>query len=119
MKYLKLLSILLMLSAFGTTQAEDTGANDIEIKPIKNRPSDTSSDVNLHCNYMQGQLRFSFDVPEGKATLTVTCFETGEVSTKQFLTATPYYYYVGTESGTYTLNIKTAKNEYEGVLEIQ
>lgn len=119
MKYLKLLFILLMLPSFGSIQADGGEVNDVKVKPIKNRPSDTSSDVNLHCSYMQGQLRFRFDVPEGKATLTVTCFETGEVSTKQFYTATPYYYYVGTEPGTYTLNIKTAKNEYEGLLEIQ
>ena len=80
MKLFKILFITVLLTSFNLAFAGDPFIpDDIPMKPIKNRPSDTSSDVNLHCIYMQGQLRFRFDVPEDKATLTVTCFETGEV----------------------------------------
>lgn len=83
------------------------------------RPTDTGSDDNITCTFVQGQLRFLFHEAEGTARLTIISFDDNVVQTTTFSTSYPYYYYVGTESGTYTLNIKTAKNEYEGVLDIQ
>lgn len=63
MRLFKILFITVLLTSFSLAFAGDPFIpDDIPMKQIKNRPSDTSSDVNLHCIYMQGQLRFRFDV---------------------------------------------------------
>lgn len=117
MKIIKIIfCLILLLPAFNVY-------GDNNIIPFKQkgtgRPTDTGSDDNITCTFAQGQLRFLFREAEGTARLTIIRFDDGDAQTTTFSTKYPYYYYIGTEPGTYTLNVKTAKNEYEGVLEIQ
>ena len=116
-----LLTFILVFCACFTTYAQNVQKpnDDKKLKPIKPRPTDTDENNSVWCSYANGVITIEFEQVEGRATMTITRLDDATSFTTTFYTMTPYSYYIGSAPASYIINIKTSKQEYEGVLEIE
>ena len=90
------------------------------IKPKEPRPKDCTGDLQeVEGAYCNGILSVIFNMPEGRATMTVTRMEDGVSQTAVFYTFSTFSYNIGTAPGSYVINVRTSQCEYEGFLTIE
>jgi len=115
------LTLILVLCACYTSYAQSSSDpnKDYYLKGKKPRPTDVGEENKVWCTYTNGQITITFEQAEGRATMTLTRTEDATTATTAFYTMTPYTYYIGTAPATYIINVRTNRQEYEGILDIQ
>jgi len=112
--------ILVLCACFSTYAQTSVNPNEpIKFKPKNPRPTDVGEENKVWCTYTNGQITITFEQAEGRATMTITRTEDATTATTAFYTMTPYTYYIGTAPATYIINVRTNRQEYEGLLDIQ
>ncbi len=121
MKQLLIIPALLGIAFVSSAQSpvENPNERPKEFTPKNPRPQDRGEETKVWYTYSPGAITINFSQPEGRARMTVTRMEDAASHTISFATTAPYAYNMGTAPGTYVIVIKTSRQEYEALLQIE